>query len=243
MTTKKLISANIFCVFICNGGPENLFSNLFKFSENPNNKSWFKVFFLAFLTHNKKNRVRYNKKNHIFVKKYFFWAPIMWGCLHPSFGLLFLVGYTRLSHSVSLSVSLSVSPSVGPSICRSVTLLKFLPKRYLNCITGQTDGWTDIWTGRRMYRRTYQQMDRQTDGQTNRWTDRWTDRQTNGRTVGHTNGWTDQQTDKASYRDAWTHLKPPKMEWALWTLIVIHCNNQKIFLANNIFGYIKILKI
>ena len=114
MTTKKLISANIFCVFICNGGPENLFSNLFKFSENPNNKSWFKVFFLAFLTHNKKNRVRYKKKNHIFVKKYFFWAPIMWGCLHPSFGLLFLVAFTRLYKS------LSVCPSVRPSSHLSV---------------------------------------------------------------------------------------------------------------------------
>ena len=47
-------------------------------------------------------------------------------------------------------------------------------------------------------------------------TDGRTDRRTDGRTDGPTNGWTDRRTDgrtdKASYRDAWTHLKTSESE-------------------------------
>ena len=56
-----------------------------------------------------------------------------------------------------------------------------------------------------------------TDGPTNRqtygWMDGWTDGRTDRRTDGQTDRRTDGPTDKASYRDAWTHLKT----WKVWS--------------------------
>ena len=47
-----------------------------------------------------------------------------------------------------------------------------------------------------------------TDGRT----DGCKDQRTNGQTDGRTDGPTDRRTDKASYRDAWTHLKIEKLD-------------------------------